>query len=312
MTLPFYKAKLAIVLLCIFGSCAQAVAQNVTVPEQLSSFIGAAACGRLGGTWSADKCSAPHVPYPGNACSVYNSLEDVASAQKSLFSEATRSCSAAAIENAKAQTLYARAQVRGYVTYGQDERVNDPVFNLAYRPNNATTHPGNLYFAAECAIRTCQGGGAPQSEHPPSNPVPAPEKRVPPTVPTPTYTPPPPVNEYFIFRVCNHNNKTIYVAVVARNNRSDPYTVRGWDVVQPGKCETIGTYVTGEFYFTAQEHDQNSMFNRVFTYSQAKNTRQFCIEDRSFKHLSSATCTAAKRTSFSGIDATGNFTWNVD
>src|SRR5690606_17578581 len=124
-----------------------------------------------------------------DACAIYNSIEDKYPRVSTWLNNATASCSPAVMLDAKKHTLQSRAKLRGSVSAGHDESVNDPVVNSSYRPQGATLGSGEVYFAAECAIRTCTEGSVPPSvsEAPPNTSTPP---AVTDTPPPPTYSPP--------------------------------------------------------------------------------------------------------------------------
>lgn len=131
-------------------------AQDYDVPN-----ISAYYCDQLGGEVSGNRtCLAPYRAYPGDACSVFDETRDQDPDAAALADSVTQSCEESAVDEAKAVTLEERADLRGYVSLGFDESVNDPVANPDYRPGEATFYPGNRYFAAECAVQTCGSGGA--------------------------------------------------------------------------------------------------------------------------------------------------------
>jgi uncharacterized membrane protein len=122
--------------------------------------ISAYYCNQIGGDVTGDRqCSAPYRPWDGDACRVAEDHGHMNPAAMDRMAAATASCSPDAVDDAKAATLAARADLRGYVSAGYDESVNDPVANGSYRPGDATAGPGTAYFAAECAVQTCASGG---------------------------------------------------------------------------------------------------------------------------------------------------------
>lgn len=142
-------------------------AQNVTVSD-ISSYF----CNQLDGTYAGGKCRAPYVPYKGgDACSIYEQSDGPSQPSLSQwFSNTTSSCSSSSIEEAMGTTLKQRASLRKYGAIGS-EGENDPISNSSYRPEGATAGAGEVYFAAECAVRRCSSGGS----APPRSPEPADE-----------------------------------------------------------------------------------------------------------------------------------------
>ncbi len=248
---------------------------------------------------TAAPCAAQDVstyaPYKGNACAIYDAIDDKYAPMTEWFDKATASCSAATMQDARSRTLTARKRLRGYVTAGRDDSVNDPVVNQSYRPNGASTGAGEMYFAAECAIRTCGGGGSggttpsrPDSDDDDARPSnrsrPAPPSTTPNRAPT---------IETFTFRVCNKTKNSLNVAVTsAVSRRSDTgYTTEGWFIVKPFACRDIGNYVTGNFYFHVDNGGKR-------TYENGRNPRRFCVEDKSFKIDATTSCSSSKQEDF--------------
>lgn len=235
-------------------------------------------CDQLGGSASGGTCHAPYEPYSGgNACSIYNGIDDKHPPVSSWLNGITASCSAASILDAKKRTLESRARLRGYVSAGYDESVNDPVVNSSYRPEGATLGSGEVYFAVECAIRTCAGGGIPPSvsEAPPDTSSPP---SVAGTPPPPTYSPPyrppaasppapPPASgdglKNYVFKLCNRTgDPVIYAAVIYRHRPEDRLRLRAWYQIEPNKC--------AEFNIRRDPGDPSALF---YYYAESKRGR---------------------------------------
>ena len=139
--------------------------------------VGAYFCDQIGGEPSGDHtCLAPYRPYSGDACAIFDARRDDDPESADFAAQIMGSCDADGIDEAKATTLSMRAELRGYVSAGNDESVNDPVANPRYRPGEATFYAGSRYFAAECAVQTCgSGGGGAGSGAPGGSSAPTPD-----------------------------------------------------------------------------------------------------------------------------------------
>lgn len=294
----------AFLFILILLAAPLASAQNVTF-SGISDYF----CNQLDGTAAGGKCRAPYRKYSGDACEVYDDLNVDYAPLKQWFSEVTNSCSGSKIEEAKSQTLVGRARLRGYVTAGNDETVNDPVENPDFRPNGANQGTGEMYFAAECAIHKC-GDSHPQPSETDRDDTGEGEYN--PAGKRPTYNPPPPTPDpepaTFVFQVCNQNQPTsIWVAIVKHENGND-WTAEGWWEVQRGQCRDIGTFRRGHFYFFAQTFNTNPI--RVFV--QSADQRKFCVKNSRFSQPSTTNCAASEQRDFSHVYVNGpRQNWNL-
>ncbi len=260
---------------------------------------------------SASALAQDHQPYPGNACAVYQSLDVTHAPLLDWFSRTASSCSESSRREAIKQSVDARTQLKKYVTAGSDSSANDPVLNPAFRPSGANRGVGEIYFAAECAIRTCGGGVLTdqtprrrESEDDPNNRW-NPDLRSQPAEPRPPARPAD--DGRFTFEVCNQTAVKLWVSVVYQEGQTG--IVRGWWSVDPGACRTIGRYPKGYFYYFAQ----------TFGIKPARGTpmrgnlTQFCVEEREFRHDFGKTCAPHLRRGFGVLKATElKHTWTID
>ena len=237
-----WVARLLLPLLLFVAG--EAKAHQVTA-EDISPYF----CNQLGGTSSGRSCTAPYRPYKGNACSIYESIDNKYGPVTSWMNSITSSCSASSVLEAKQRTLKSRASLRGYVSLGDDESVNDPVVNESYRPEGATIGAGESYFAAECAIRTCGGGGegtataesetddsgSSGTDTSASNQRPAAPER--PTQPQTTRAE---ELKAYTVSVCNwSSDPTISLAVIYRYRPTDRLRLRAWYSIKKDECQTF-------------------------------------------------------------------------
>lgn len=284
---------------------------DITVPQGITSSF----CQSLDGTPQGQSCTAPYVKFEGgDACQIYGDMDDKYPPLTKWFEGATNSCSAEAIEGAKSRTLLGRARLRGYMTGGMDDSPNDPIANPSYRPNGASSGAAEMYFAAECAVKTCGGGEA--SAPPPVKE----EEEVTPTPPPPPppqrrYTPPPPLPRpelpsTFMFEVCNQSNHHVLVAISSRNPISGKYETWGWPRVNAYTCVKFGPYTVGEFYYFASYRTKNL----VQEYSSGIDTLSLCVEPETanFFRGSRDPCTSGERRNFNHRYAGTDFTWTIN
>ncbi|HEX2859459.1 MAG TPA: DUF1036 domain-containing protein [Alphaproteobacteria bacterium] len=270
-------------------------------------------CRALEGTPTGNSCTAPYVPYSGDACGVYDDVDDKNPATERWLDDNKNSCSADVVEQAKSMTLKARAKLRGYMTAGGDETRNDPVFNQSYRPNGAALDAGTQYFAAECVVKTCGGSGgdpAPprrdsDDEDQDTAPPPPPRRQPPPYTPAPKPLVPP----TFMFTVCNETNHPVLVATSDRNSITQLFTTRGWWRVNANTCLRLGPYVAGHFYFFGTYRAPG--LARV--YVAGAETLSLCVEPEQFNFVrgSRDACTSGQRRDFSHINTYSDFTWTI-
>ncbi|HEX5933198.1 MAG TPA: DUF1036 domain-containing protein [Pseudorhizobium sp.] len=292
--------------LCLLVQFGPAAAQDVDV-EGISEYY----CGQLGGIAGGGSCSAPYAEHTDDACSIYAGLDRKDSGSEDLLSRTTASCSAEAVLEAKKTTLRQRADLRGYVSFGSDESVNDPVSTPDFRPDSATYWSGERYFAAECAVRTCADGGGSGADG---------------SAEAGTYDLPPidgtgsddgtsddggtetaaadggdtgdgtaadtqdgQSNPYFTLRVCNESSTNAFVAVSARESpESSDWYVQGWWKVLAGNCETIATLPRRIFYVYA-DGEENSEWTGT--------DLDLCVDSRRFKrqNYDGYTCGGSER-----------------
>jgi uncharacterized membrane protein len=247
-------------------------------------------CAQLGGASAGNRtCNAPYQPYGGDACSIYRSLPDKYPPTSDWFSSTTSSCNAAAVTEAKKRTLSARAALRGYVSLGNDESVNDPVSNPSFRPGGATAGAGESYFAAECAVRTCGGGSSagPGGQQPPS------PATSPPPSPPPQTRPPEPQEDTFIFEICNRSSQIAFATVAHYKRSIGGYTVRGWWRIEVGQCREIGPLPKPWLYYRVQAN------NPPKAWLGPGRLVRFCVAHEPFEHPASTKCDASLVREFS-------------
>lgn len=243
-------------LMASLGGIGSVAAQDLSV-EGVSPYF----CGQLGGSASGGICRAPYEPYRGgNACSIYNSIDDKYPSVREWMERITNSCSSDLVTEAKKRTLKSRASLRGYVSAGNDESVNDPVATPSYRPEGATLGSGEAYFAAECAIRTCGGSSLPPvSNRPPPN-----DSTQPPSVPSPPIAPSPPAAaapppsspprassspnsqstaddnlKAISFKLCNRTGESMFAAFIYRWRPTDRSKIHAWYKIEPNQCHEV-------------------------------------------------------------------------
>lgn len=240
-----------------------AFAQQLTVED-----VKPWACRQLGGTPSGNSCSAPYRPFNGgDACSIYNGLDQKTPNIAKWFRESSASCTDSIIEDAKVRTLESRSDLRGYVTYGLDESVNDPVVTPSFRPSlDGPYQPAERYFAAECVVRKCGSGGGDGSQ-PQVDPK-AVDREVQSLLETmrkmgeessetPKPSEPPVESEpetsengaTYTLKVCNKSRAPImYIAIGYYENPTDrQLTITGWYQVKAGQCSKILPYKSQDY-----------------------------------------------------------------
>lgn len=284
-----------------------ALAENIGVSGVSNYF-----CKQLGGSTAGGQCNAPYKPYSGDACDVYEGQNITYQPLREWFSSTTSSCSATAVREAKAKTLTSRASLRGYVSYGSNESVNDPVSNPSYRPGGATVAPGQDYFAAECAIHKCAGGGDSSREQKQSDGDSGTSgSSLPPMESLPHTHPKPHIDktELFTFRVCNNNQPApVWVATASHSQMNPDWRVSGWVVVGQHMCANVGYFYRGDFYFFAQTYGTNP----VRVYVQSADQREFCVVEPPHNFASFAPSCVGSPRKFSHVDVQGEiFTWNL-
>lgn len=117
-------------------------------------------CDVLKGSYDGRACTAPYESRRGGACQAFAEMNVNDPALLARLSQVknARVCLADVTDEAKAHTLKMRVILRGYVTAGQDETVNDPVRNRSFRPTpgKATYAPAIAYFLYECVVEVCE------------------------------------------------------------------------------------------------------------------------------------------------------------
>jgi hypothetical protein len=117
-------------------------------------------CDVLKGSYDGRACMAPYETRRGGACQMFTDMNVSDPDLLARLSQVrnARVCLSDVTDEAKAQTLKMRVILRGFVTAGQDENVNDPVRNRSFRPapGKATYAPAIAYFLYECVVETCE------------------------------------------------------------------------------------------------------------------------------------------------------------
>lgn len=117
----------------------------------------------------------------------------------------------------------------------------------------------------------------------------------------------------FHFQVCNHSKVQASVATASYVSPTDNrYEVQGWWGVGPGKCEWIGYFPQGWFYYYAEQTNTQQI---VWVGKDAELCVQYPgpferINTDNYKCQSNEVL--RNFTVFSISDTTGTFTWNLN
>lgn len=247
-------------------------------------------------------------PYSGNACQVYEDLDVSYEPLKDWVAKVTGSCTASNVREAQDKTVEAREKLRRYVTAGRDETVNDPVHNPSFRPSGANIGAGELYFAAECAVRTCgDGRSGGQRDSSSSDDDDDADKTYDPGGNRPPPPPTPKPDDTFLFRVCNSRSYRVWVAIIYKTTNPE-YTIRGWYEAHANQCTNIGRFKKGYFYFVGRTFQTNPI--QVFLLP--GKVRKYCVEEKQFSHAYYKTCSPSSQQDFSEVNVSNNeLTWNI-
>jgi hypothetical protein len=117
-------------------------------------------CGVVGGEYDGAQCTAEYKPRKdGGACETFAAMNVDDPDLQAQLSEVQNApvCLANVVDEAKANTIKLRISLRGYVTAGRDESVNDPTMTQSFVPSqgDATFSTGAAYFLYECVVETC-------------------------------------------------------------------------------------------------------------------------------------------------------------
>ena len=83
----------------------------------------------------------------------------------------------------------------------------------------------------------------------------------------------------FAFKVCNHTGRTASVAVAAHLSPSDKrWQAQGWWEIKAGRCEAIGNFPQGWFYYYAKSAARDWPGN-------GENKSNTCVRSGKFKRF---------------------------
>jgi hypothetical protein len=122
-------------------------------------------CDKLGGSAQGEStCSVNYLPYPGNACMVYEASErERPSPFVPQAMERAKGCNPSAITKLKEDTVLMRVDLMSGVKLGSDETRNDPLRSPDKEWINRLVRIEQVaqsYFGWECAISRCSRGAA--------------------------------------------------------------------------------------------------------------------------------------------------------
>ncbi len=117
-------------------------------------------CGVLQGTYDGRNCKAIYKKWPkGDACKVFDSVAagDAGLTRTVIEVRNAQLCLAKVVDDAKSNSLKQRVRLRGYVTAGQNEEVNDPISPSFQMPlkGKPSFPSAAAFFMYECVVEVC-------------------------------------------------------------------------------------------------------------------------------------------------------------
>jgi len=148
-----YFVAFAVACFCIFSSAARA--EN-SFQFETSKYW----CDVLKGRYDGKRCTATYQRSTHQACQVYSSMnvDDPELADAARRIKSADRCLAEVTDQAKLNTLKLRIALRGLVTAGRNEDVNDPLAAGFSMPRKGEPRflKAAAFFLYECVVQECE------------------------------------------------------------------------------------------------------------------------------------------------------------